>query len=83
MAWHIKNFPLGNIDYSLVEIVHNTLRIHIDCAIFAGYLLLESLVSAGREWVVWLELIPGFALYRGLFEISQYGFIAAYQDSQV
>ena len=32
--------------------------------------------------VVFLELVPGWALYRGLYEISQYAFRGALQDSQ-
>lgn len=43
-----------------------------------GYLLLSKLVSAGYWWVVFIELIPGFALYRGLYEIANYAFRAAY-----
>jgi ABC-type multidrug transport system ATPase subunit len=43
-----------------------------------GYLLLTKLVSAGYWWVVFIELIPGFALYRGLYEIANYAFKAAY-----
>lgn len=29
---------------------------------------------------MFLELVPGFGLYRGLWEISQYAFKGAYQD---
>ena len=43
-----------------------------------GYLLLSKLVSAGYWWVIFIELIPGFALYRGLYEIANYAFRAAY-----
>ena len=32
--------------------------------------------------MVVLELIPGFALYRGLYEISQYAFRASYQNTE-
>ncbi|GAB4824041.1 hypothetical protein N2152v2_011087 [Parachlorella kessleri] len=46
-----------------------------------GLLLLEQFVSQGHWWVIFLELIPGFALYRGLYEIAQYSFRASYQDS--
>lgn len=31
--------------------------------------------------LVFLELIPGFGLYRGLYEIAQYAFRAVYQAS--
>lgn len=43
-----------------------------------GYLLLQQFVAEGYWWVIFLELIPGFALYRGLYEIAQYAFRAAY-----
>ncbi len=43
-----------------------------------GYLLLQSFVASGRWWAVFFNIVPGFALYRGLFEISQYAFRAAY-----
>lgn len=47
-----------------------------------GYLLLQNFVAAGRWWAIFFNIIPGFALYRGLFEISQYAFRAAYQGSE-
>jgi ABC-type multidrug transport system ATPase subunit len=47
-----------------------------------GYLLLQSFVAAGRWWAVFFNIVPGFALYRGLFEISQYAFRAAYSGDQ-
>ncbi|KAL4523256.1 hypothetical protein Ndes2437B_g00384 [Nannochloris sp. 'desiccata'] len=47
-----------------------------------GYLLLQSFVASGRWWAVFFNIVPGFALYRGLFEISQYAFRAAYSGSQ-
>lgn len=47
-----------------------------------GYLLLTNLVAAGYWWVIFIELIPGFALYRGLYEIAQYAFKAAYGSGQ-
>lgn len=47
-----------------------------------GYLLLQSFVAAGQWWTVFLELVPGFGLYRGLYEIAQYAFRAAYQNTQ-
>ncbi len=32
--------------------------------------------------VIFMELVPGWALYRGLYEISQYAFRANTQDNQ-
>ncbi|KDD75805.1 hypothetical protein H632_c492p1, partial [Helicosporidium sp. ATCC 50920] len=43
-----------------------------------GYLLLQQFIVAGHWWVVFLELVPGFALFRGLFEISAYAYRADY-----
>lgn len=43
-----------------------------------GYLLLSQFLSAGYWWVIFFELIPGFALYRGMYEIGQFAFRAAY-----
>lgn len=43
-----------------------------------GYLLLAQFVAAGYWWVIFFELIPGFGLYRGLYEIGQFAFRAAY-----
>jgi hypothetical protein len=36
-----------------------------------GFLLLQTFVAQQYSWVVWLELVPGWALYRGLYEIAQ------------
>lgn len=47
-----------------------------------GYLLVQQFVSQGYWWVVFLELVPGWALFRGLYEMSQYAFRASYQDDQ-
>jgi ABC-type multidrug transport system ATPase subunit len=46
-----------------------------------GYLLIQQFVANDNWWVVFLYLIPGFGLYAGLWEISQYAFRAAYQGS--
>jgi hypothetical protein len=47
-----------------------------------GYLLVQQFVSQGYWWVIFLELVPGWALFRGLYEMSQYAFRASYQDAQ-
>ena len=47
-----------------------------------GYLLLQSFIASGQWWAIFFNIVPGFALYRGLFEISQYAFRAAYQGTQ-
>lgn len=46
-----------------------------------GYLLLQSFVAANDWWAIFFNIVPGFALYRGLYEIAQYAFIAAYQGT--
>jgi ABC-type multidrug transport system ATPase subunit len=43
-----------------------------------GYLLYQQLIERGYSWVWVLELIPSFALYRGLYEFAQYAFKAGY-----
>jgi hypothetical protein len=43
-----------------------------------GYLLFQQLIERGYSWVWVLEIIPSFALYRGLYEFSQYAFLAGY-----
>ena len=52
------------------------------CAVFAagllGYLLFQQLIERGYSWVWVLEIVPSFALYRGLYEFSQYAFLAGY-----
>jgi len=47
-----------------------------------GYLLLQNFVASGYWWAVLFNIVPGFALYRGLFEISQYAFRAAYSGTE-
>jgi ABC-type multidrug transport system ATPase subunit len=47
-----------------------------------GYLLLQRFVASGHWWAVFFNIVPGFALYRGLFEISQYAFRAAYSGTE-
>jgi len=39
-----------------------------------GYLLFQSLIERGYSWVWVLEIVPSFALYRGLYEFAQYAF---------
>ena len=38
---------------------------------------MQNLLETGTDWVVWLQIIPSFALYRGLYELSSYAFLAA------
>jgi hypothetical protein len=44
-----------------------------------GYLLFTQFLQRGNWWVWILEIIPSFALYRGLYEFSEYAFRAGYQ----
>ncbi|GAB4822597.1 hypothetical protein N2152v2_009643 [Parachlorella kessleri] len=46
-----------------------------------GFLMVEQFISQDHWWLVFIELIPGFGLYRGLFEIAQYSFRGVYQSS--
>lgn len=47
-----------------------------------GFLLIQQFVASAYWWVIFLELVPGWALYRSLYEISQYAFRASTQDTQ-
>ena len=44
-----------------------------------GFLVLQSFIRSERWWIIFLELVPGFGLYRGLYEIAQYAFKASWQ----
>ncbi|WIA37022.1 hypothetical protein OEZ86_014006 [Tetradesmus obliquus] len=46
-----------------------------------GSLLLSQLINAGQWYTVLLELVPSFALFRGLFELGEYAFLAVYRNS--
>ena len=41
--------------------------------------MIEQFVSTGKWWIVFLEIVPGFGLYRALFAISQWAFKASWQ----
>uniref|UniRef100_A0A1D2A8G4 ABC transporter domain-containing protein n=1 Tax=Auxenochlorella protothecoides TaxID=3075 RepID=A0A1D2A8G4_AUXPR len=43
-----------------------------------GFLLLSRFIDNGHWWVIFLELIPGFALYRGFYEMGAYAFRATF-----
>ncbi|GIL45991.1 hypothetical protein Vafri_3095 [Volvox africanus] len=46
-----------------------------------GELLLRIFMEDNESWVFFIEWIPAFALYRGLWEMAQYAFLGVYQDS--
>ncbi|KAF6264708.1 hypothetical protein COO60DRAFT_1482014 [Scenedesmus sp. NREL 46B-D3] len=46
-----------------------------------GSLLLSQLINAGQWFTVLMELVPSFALFRGLFEMGEYAFLAVYRNS--
>ncbi|KAI4374543.1 hypothetical protein MLD38_012525 [Melastoma candidum] len=58
------------------------------CVFGAGLLggfLFQSFVqdaSFPRSWITVMELFPGFTLYRGLYEFSQYSFIGNYMGTK-
>ncbi|BBN10058.1 ABC-2 type transport system ATP-binding protein [Marchantia polymorpha subsp. ruderalis] len=43
--------------------------------------LLEDL-QTGRGWIFGMELLPGFSLYRGLYEFGQYSLIGNFQGTE-
>jgi hypothetical protein len=46
-----------------------------------GSLLLSQLAPAGAWYATLLQLAPSFALYRGLWEMGEYAFLAVYRNS--
>ena len=46
-----------------------------------GSLLLARLIGSNLWYVTLLELVPSFALFRGLFEFGEYAFLAVYRDA--
>ncbi|KAI8472690.1 MAG: P-loop containing nucleoside triphosphate hydrolase protein [Monoraphidium minutum] len=46
-----------------------------------GSLLLSRLFSTGLWYVTALEVVPSFALFRGLYELGEYSFIGVYRGS--
>ena len=51
-------------------------------ATFAGSFLLQNLVQQNSPAVVYLQVVPVCALFRGMYEISEYTFRANYQNAQ-
>lgn len=47
-----------------------------------GNLLLAEFLESGKTFVVWIEIIPAFALYRGLWELASYSFLGNYRGTQ-
>ncbi|KAG2437860.1 hypothetical protein HXX76_005478 [Chlamydomonas incerta] len=45
-----------------------------------GELLLRQLMHEHPEWIIAVELIPGFALYRGLYEMGEYSIRALFAN---
>lgn len=60
----------------------------LDLSLFGIYTDLKSktlcimmLILTAGGWIVVMELYPGFALYRGFYEFSQYSFIGNYMGT--
>lgn len=47
-----------------------------------GKLLLEQLYGEAYWWDTLVELVPAFALHRGLYEIAQYAFKGSYTGTK-
>ncbi|GFR42637.1 hypothetical protein Agub_g3573 [Astrephomene gubernaculifera] len=45
-----------------------------------GELLLKVFMEKAATWVFFIEWIPAFALYRGLWEMAEYSFLAVYRS---
>lgn len=85
-------FLHGNLQIALAFFLSSFFRSPKTAAV-AGYLwvfisgfitnfLLVNFIQMGYSWVWALELIPGFSLYRGLYEFSQYAFRGSYQGTK-
>mmetsp|Transcript_29509 Transcript_29509/g.74204 ORF Transcript_29509/g.74204 Transcript_29509/m.74204 type:complete len:651 (+) Transcript_29509:1679-3631(+) len=48
---------------------------------FMASFLMSNLLDQQSPAAFWLQLIPAFSLYRGLYEMSNYAFMANYQGS--
>ncbi|KAF5836372.1 hypothetical protein DUNSADRAFT_6008 [Dunaliella salina] len=46
-----------------------------------GFLLFQPLMDQAYWWLWLIELIPAFALYRGLYEFGAYAFVGAYSNT--
>jgi hypothetical protein len=46
-----------------------------------GSLLLSQLATSGAWYTTLLQLVPSFSLYRGLWEMGEYAFLAVYRNS--
>lgn len=46
-----------------------------------GSLLISQLATSGAWYTLLLQLVPSFALYRGLWEMGEYAFLAVYRNS--
>ncbi|KAG2425810.1 hypothetical protein HXX76_013435 [Chlamydomonas incerta] len=47
-----------------------------------GELLLKVFMEKDAGWVFFIEWIPAFALYRGLWEMAEYAFLGVYRDER-
>ncbi|EFJ52407.1 hypothetical protein VOLCADRAFT_79211 [Volvox carteri f. nagariensis] len=47
-----------------------------------GELLFKTFMEDNESWMFFVEWVPAFALYRGLWEMSQYAFLGVYQGSR-
>ncbi|KXZ51666.1 hypothetical protein GPECTOR_11g119 [Gonium pectorale] len=47
-----------------------------------GELLLKVFMEKDAKWVFFIEWIPAFALYRGLWEMAEYSFLGVYRDER-
>ncbi|KFK23718.1 hypothetical protein AALP_AAs66804U000100, partial [Arabis alpina] len=68
---------LGSSAFSKVETASVAAYIYVFGSGLLGTFLFQFLIediSFPKHWIVFLELYPGFSLFRGLYEFSQYAF---------
>mmetsp|Transcript_40231 Transcript_40231/g.119957 ORF Transcript_40231/g.119957 Transcript_40231/m.119957 type:complete len:1026 (-) Transcript_40231:846-3923(-) len=46
-----------------------------------GSLLLQTFMNQNQLWVFFIEWVPAWSLYRGLYEIGQYAFLGVYRGT--
>lgn len=81
----------GNLQIAFVFFLSNFFKTSRGCIVFSflwifgtgmiGVFLLNTLFGRNKAHNYLIELVPGFAAYRGLYELGEYGFRASYSNA--
>lgn len=81
----------GNVQIAFTFVLSNFFRSSRGCVVFSflwifgtgfiGAFLLDTLFGRDKTYNYFIELVPAFAAYRGLWELGEYGFRASYSNS--